>query len=171
MLDRVECLAPGRAVLHPPKGSPDLCRYLLAAFIDAWRRRSSVPLLIENTPWSDVLSLGEDFLFERGAAFCLDVAHAMGYGQIRLLQSSLPARAAMIHWSAPGAGDAHAALDAWTPEQLRAARALAVRLPGAATHVLEMFSWQRIEASLPLLENLIAGASATPRLAAHATRA
>ena len=104
------------------------------------------------------LSLGENFLFAQGAAFCLDVGHAMGYAQHTLIRSSLPARASMIHWSAPGAGDAHAALTAWTPAQRQTAEALAAVLSPSATHVLELFSWQRLQASLPLLEELLAPA-------------
>ena len=112
VLARAGHLAPRRAVLHAPPGDPGAQRRMLTVFIETWRRRCSVPLLLENTEACDVLSLGEDFLFARGAGFCLDVAHAMGYAQIELLRSGLPARADVIHWSAPGNGDAHAALDA-----------------------------------------------------------
>lgn len=158
VLRRADHLAPRCAVLHAPEGSPDQQRRMLTVFIDAWRRHSSVPLLLENTECCDALSLGEDFLFARGAGFCLDAGHAMGYAQRALLRSSLPARARMIHWSAPGAGDAHAALTAWTPAQRRAAEALAATLSPSATHVLELFSWQRLQASLPVLEELLAPA-------------
>lgn len=158
VLARAGHLAPRCAVLHAPAGEPEEQRRMLTAFLETWRRRCSVPLLLENTAECDVLSLGEDFLFTRGASFCLDVGHAMGYGQRTLIRSSLPARAAMIHWSAPGAGHAHAALTAWTPEQRRTAALLASVLPRSATHVLELFSWQRLEASLPLLNELLAPA-------------
>lgn len=158
VLRRAEHLAPRCAVLHAPADSPDQQRRMLTAFIEVWRRRSSVPLLLENTEHCDVLSLGENFLFAQGAAFCLDVGHAMGYAQHTLLRSSLPARARMIHWSAPGAGDAHAALTAWTPAQRQTAEALAAVLPPSATHVLELFSWQRLQASLPTLNELLAPA-------------
>lgn len=165
VLARAEHLAPRCAVLHPPAGETTAQRRMLADFIGEWRRRASVPLLLENTEDCDVLSLGEDFLSTHGAAFCLDVGHAMGYAQTALLRSTLPARAAMVHWSAPLAGDAHAALAAWTPEQRQTAARLAARLPRSATHVLELFSWQRLEASLPLLERLLAGVPTPSRLA------
>lgn len=158
VLRRAEHLAPRCAVLHAPAGSPEQQRRMLTAFIEVWRRHCSVPLLLENTEHCDVLSLGENFLFAQGAAFCLDVGHAMGYAQATLLRSSLPARARMIHWSAPGKGDAHAALSAWTPAQRRTAEALAGVLPPSATHVLELFSWQRLQASLPILSELLAPA-------------
>lgn len=158
VLRRAEHLAPRCAVLHAPAGSPDQQRRMLTAFIEVWRRHSSVPLLLENTEQCDVLSLGENFLFAQGAAFCLDVGHAMGYTQATLLRSSLPARARMVHWSAPGEGDAHAALTAWTPAQRRTAEALAGVLSPSATHVLELFSWQRLQASLPILNELLAPA-------------
>lgn len=158
VLHRAEHLAPRCAVLHAPAGSPDQQRRMLTAFIEVWRRHCSVPLLLENTEHCDVLSLGENFLFAQGAAFCLDVGHAMGYAQATLLRSSLPARARMIHWSAPGKGDAHAALSAWTSAQRRTAEALAGILPPSATHVLELFSWQRLQASLPILNELLAPA-------------
>lgn len=170
VMARAGHLAPRCAVLHAPEGRPDEQRALLAHFIREWRRRTSVPLLLENTRACDVLTLGEHFLFEQGAAFCLDVGHAMGYAQRSLLRSSLPAHAAMIHWSAPGAGDAHAALCSWTPEQLATAHGLVSILPRRATHVVEIFSWQRLEASLPLLESLLADV-AVSRLSAPPTQA
>ena len=170
VLARAGHLAPRRAVLHAPPGDPGAQRRMLTVFIETWRRRGSVPLLLENTEACDVLSLGEDFLFARGAGFCLDVAHAMGYAQIELLRSGLPARADVIHWSAPGNGDAHAALDAWTPEQRRTVAGLAAALSPSATHVAELFSRQRLETSLPLLARLLAGAPAS-RSAVPATQA
>lgn len=169
VLQRAEHLAPRCAVLHPPEGDTAARRRMLTDFIDEWRRHSSVPLLLENTRTCDVLSLGEDFLSAQGAAFCLDVGHAMGYAQTALLRSPLPAHAVMVHWSAPLAGDAHAALTAWTPEQRHTAARLAAILPRSATHVLELFSWQRLKASLPLLEHLLNGVSTASRFAAPAT--
>jgi hypothetical protein len=150
-------LAPGCAVLHPPQGTPAFKRRLLRDFARAWRRRSVVPLLLENLSCCDIVELGDGFLRDHGFGLCLDVGHLLGYGQKRLLSSSLPETAELVHWSAPGTGDEHLPLTALTPGQLDTATKLAARFAGNPVHLAEVFHWPGVEASLPVLEQLTAG--------------
>jgi hypothetical protein len=154
VLDRVASLSPRCAVLHPPDGPTEGRRLLLAAFARHWHQRSSVPLLLENTRHCDVLELGEDFRFGEGFGLCLDIAHLMGYGQWGLLVSRLPESAGIVHWSAPGVRDDHRPLAALTPPQREVASALIRRVPPTATHLLEIFDWDAVAASIPYLQEL-----------------
>lgn len=154
VLGKAAFLNPEAAVLHPPAGTPAEARRLLRPFAERWHARSAVPLLLENIGESDVLSLEGGFLADAGLGFCLDVGHALGYRQDALLESDLPERAAVIHWSAPCGGDRHGELAEWTPEERDRAAGIAARLAPAAAHVLEMFRWKQVEASLPVLEGL-----------------
>lgn len=182
VLDRASFLAPRAAVLHAPELPPELASeltrnpardrapdraapghaaprarsvaQLLADFARRWYARGGPPLLLENTASCDVACLGADFPATHGLGFCLDAGHLLGYAQHRLLASSLPERAALVHWSAPGpvAGrDRHLALDALTPAQAAVARALLARVPAGATHLLEVFSLEGVAASVACL--------------------
>lgn len=153
---RAAPLGPWAAVLHAPKGSPVLQRFILRHAAASWQRRSKVPLLLENTDICDIAGLGRGFPAEHGLGFCLDVGHLMGYAQNALWASSLPETAALIHWSAPGARDQHLALHRFTASQWHLARQLAARLPRTCRHLLEIFRWQGVEESLPLLRDLLA---------------
>ena len=93
VFDRVARLRPWAAVLHAPKGSPVLQRFILRQAAACWQRRSSIPLLLENTDICDIAGLGRGFPAEHGLGFCLDVGHLMGYAQNALWASPLPAGA------------------------------------------------------------------------------
>ena len=157
VLDRVHALVPQMtlqaAVLHPPEGSPALQRRLLADFARFWQtqEQAAPPLLLENVAHSDVFCLGGSFLADHGLGLCLDVGHLLGYVQKGLLHSALPHQAAMLHWSAPGNGDQHLPLTALTPEQRRIAQGLMAVAPSTATHMVEVFNWDGLSASLPVL--------------------
>ena len=160
VLDRVYALVPQMtlqaAVLHPPEGSPALQRRMLADFARRWhaQEHAAPPLLLENVAHSDVLCLGGDFLADHGLGLCLDVGHLLGYVQKGLLHSALPRQAAMLHWSAPGNGDQHLPLTAFTPEQRHIAQGLMADAPPTATHMIEVFNWDGLSASLPVLAAL-----------------
>ncbi len=156
---RAARLRPGLAVLHPPAGSPPRKRALLRAFASRWQARSAVPLLLENIDSCDVLELGADFLSDHGLGLCLDVGHLLGYAQNRLLDSGLPEKAALIHWSAPGRRDEHLALTRLTPPQRRTATAIMARLPPSAVHLAAVFHWPGVAASLPVLAALVRAAA------------
>lgn len=154
---KIAWLAPEVLVLHPPaeKG-----RELLAGFSRAWQEPAKIAL--ENIACSDVAGLNEgdpDFLDEHGFEFCLDVAHLLCYGQWRLLESGLPGRAMILHWSAPETADRHLPLTRLAGPELTIAREIMARTRADAIHLLEIFDWQGIAESLPVLSGLARGGS------------
>lgn len=167
LMTLVPGLAPRAAVLHPPQGSPAQQRALLADFAKHWRQGVDeppsppalrhIPLLLENVAHSDVACLGQDFLHDHELGLCLDVGHLLGYAQENLLRSALPSEARLLHWSAPGNGDQHLPLTALTPAQSRIARRIMAVAPCSATHLVEVFKWEGLAASLPVLAALAAG--------------
>ena len=160
VLDRIRTLVPHMilqaAVLHPPEGSAAFQRHLLTDFAKHWhgQQQPAPPLLLENVAHSDVVCLGDAFLADHGMGLCLDVGHLLGYGQSALLHSALPSQAAMLHWSAPGNSDQHLPLSALTPAQRCTALHLMADAPPAATHMVEIFNWDGLAASLPVLAAL-----------------
>lgn len=160
VLDRVRTLVPHMtlqaAVLHPPEGSATFQHRMLADFAKHWhgQPQPAPPLLLENVAHSDVICLGNDFLTDHGLGLCLDVGHLLGYAQSALLHSDLPSQAAMLHWSAPGNSDQHLPLTALTPTQRCTALRLMADAPATATHMVEIFNWKGLAASLPVLAAL-----------------
>ena len=160
VLDRIHTLVPHMvlqaAVLHPPEGSAAFQRHMLTDFAKHWhgQQQPAPPLLLENVAHSDVVCLGDAFLADHGMGLCLDVGHLLGYGQSALLHSALPSQAAMLHWSAPGNSDQHLPLTALTPAQRCTALRLMADAPPAATHMVEIFNWDGLAASLPVLAAL-----------------
>lgn len=153
---RVAYLAPHLAVLHPPTDmAPDAARTALAAFARRWRAGGGPPLLIENIRGCQLTELGLAFLEGEGLGVCLDVGHLLGYAQGELLASGLPERARLIHWSAPGphpGKDRHLPLPALTAGQRTVALALLRRISPGAVHLMEVFDWPGVAASLRWLE-------------------
>ena len=154
VLGKAAFLQPRCAVLHPPQGSPQVQRRLLAGFAHHWKNSCNTPLLLENVAHSDIACLELGFLLDHGLGLCLDVGHLLGYGQKNLLDSALPEQATMTHWSAPGDGDRHLPLAAFTPGQAQTAAVLMKRIPDSAVHLVEVFNWDLLAASLPVLEAL-----------------
>ena len=135
-------------------------RRLLAGFAHHWKKHCHVPLLLENVAHSDIHGLGPGFLQDHGLGLCLDVGHLLGYGQKNLLFSALPEQATLVHWSAPGDGDLHLPLTAFTGPQMQTAADLMARFCATAVHMAEIFNWKRLADSLPVLDAL-----AQPQLA------
>lgn len=156
LMDKIARLGPHCAVMHAPPGSADTRRELLRHAARFWHEYRDIPLLLENTFDCDVLELGETFPEEAGLGFCLDVGHLLGYAQDALRTSSLPSRAALVHWSAPCGRDAHAALTRFSPAERERLGELIPRLSARAVHLLEIFRWQALEESLPVLARLLA---------------
>lgn len=158
VLDKVTYLSPRFAVLHPPgvaHGDAAQQAALLARFAVAWRQRSRIPVLLENIggcPLTDMLEVfeGGDF------GVCLDVGHLLGYGQNRLRETpQVMERVRLVHWSAPGDGDQHLPLSFLAPSQRTTACQTAAALPADVTHLVEVFHWGGVEASLPVLNALL----------------
>lgn len=146
-------LKPVAAVLHPPNGSE--AKLLLKKFAQSWQ--NCLPLAIENTPQCDVICFGEKFLSQNDFGLCLDLGHCLGYGQKKLISSSLPEIASICHWNVCAKGEEHQPLTHWSLEQLQMANNLAKRLPARCLHVLEMFSWDKICKSLAIFRKILAG--------------
>ena len=167
LMTLVPGLTPRAAVLHPPEAPPARQRHQLADFVRHWRDGAGTgefspalrktPLLLENVAHSDVACLGEDFLRDHQLGLCLDVGHLLGYAQEKLLHSALPAQACLLHWSAPGKGDQHLPLTALTPAQKRIAWRIMADAPRTATHLVEVFQWEGLASSLPVLAALADG--------------
>lgn len=168
---RVAYLSPHLAVLHPPAElSPDAARKGLAAFARRWRSGGAPPLLLENIRGCQLTELGRAFLEGEGLGVCLDVGHLLGYAQDELLASDLPERAALIHWSAPGpepGHDRHLPLTALTEAQRATVLGLLPRLRPGATHLMEVFDWPGVAASMRWLAEAAAEVGLSDDEAAH----
>lgn len=142
------------AVLHPPRETPAGDRAeLLRGFAAVWRGQSSVPVLLENI---ETCSLTEAAQAGEFFGLCLDVGHMLAFGQEEALgRPDVLARVRLVHWSAPGAGDQHLPLTALTPPQRRTAERAARRIPPDARHMVEVFHWAGVEASMPVLNGLL----------------
>lgn len=163
LMDGIAFLDARRAVLHPPARIRDLERFTLA-----WERagRDASDLLLENTlaaPLPVVLELAE----RTGCGLCPDIGHAFaalraGSETEQTLTRTLEqaaSRARIIHINAPApAGSAsgkHHPLSALTPDEIRLTRRALKTLPLECVVMLELFSWNDIENSLPALQELL----------------
>lgn len=160
VLHKVSYLQPHLAVLHPPAplaGNTDAQGLLLEEFRKAWYKHCHIPVLLENIDICDLTTLPQS-LWEGDTAFgvCLDVGHALGFAQEALLaHTQLLNKVRLVHWSAPGVHDQHLPLTRWTPEERAIVEGLVSRLPSDATHMAEIFHWAGVEASLPILQQLL----------------
>lgn len=153
LMGKVAYLSPWAAVLHPPH-SPQ-AHTLLRDFAQLWRQHTELPLLLENIDTAPLVDM-QALVVQENFGICLDVAHALGYGQDALLNNSvLLQKVALVHWSAPGQQDQHLPLTALTPDEWDIARRVTQKLPADAHHVLEIFHWNSVETSAPLLHQLL----------------
>ena len=153
LMRKAQPLKPRMAVLH----APDLParKGLLAAFADLWHARCSIPLLLENINSCDLIDVAA-LIVEAEFGVCLDLGHMLAYGQEGIMEiPELISRVQLTHWSAPGGADRHLPLTRLTAEEQASVRAAAAKLPGSATHLLEIFDWDGVEASLALLPGLL----------------
>lgn len=158
VLGVVEGLAPRLCVLHPPLLGAGRDAALLAAFLERWQAACGLPVLLENIGGAPLVDLPRD-LFARGAfGVCIDAGHLMGYHQEALLDTGLPGMASLVHWSAPGGLDRHRPLAELTDTERATARRLMALLPSGITQLVEIFAWQGVTSSLPVLAGLWAEA-------------
>ena len=168
LMRKADALEPRMAVLH----APDLParKGLLAAFADLWHARCAVPLLLENIDSCGLVDL-TPLIVDAEFGVCLDLGHMLAYGQQNILAiPELVSRVRLAHWSAPGGADRHLPLTRLTQEETHAVRAAAAQLPAATAHLLEIFDWNGLEASLDLLPGLMYSRPAqTASQAVHGT--
>lgn len=156
LMGKVAYVSPWAAVLHPPQGAQG-ADVLLRDFAALWKEHCTLPVLLENIDTASLVDLS-GLIEQADYGICLDVGHALGYGQGELLDNAaLLRRVALVHWSAPGQRDQHLPLTALTPEERGLAGQVAAKLPADARHVLEIFHWSGVEASAPVLEDILRG--------------
>lgn len=159
--DRISFLNPASFTLHPPEGREDPRRQL-EIFAKKWREEAREPLYLENTAAYNARLLSADFLQDASIGFCLDMGHVIAFSQNDILDSDLPERAGMAHWSAPGE-KGHQELRALSERGLALCKSAARRLPQGMTHVLEIFDWTGIRNSLPVLREILGAGSSRGR--------
>jgi sugar phosphate isomerase/epimerase len=152
LLRKVDFLSPVGAVLHPPRtGSGAAAR--LRAFVREWRALGRDPslLLLENTRDNDLLDIAavaEEF----DLRVCLDMGHVLRYGQTGLVEhAALMRRVGILHVNAPGKGGEHCSLSQMEGVHVPAARRMCRLVPPTAVVMVELFDWNMIEESLPVL--------------------
>jgi len=172
LLQKVAFLSPYaphcRAVLHPPPhdpvdaigarsaAEPRSAAHKLAAFARAFTDAGGQTslLLLENVCDNDLTPI-MDPLLEHDFMVCLDSGHMLAYGQGALLKNdALLERTRMLHLCAPGGNGrpgAHRALTALDPAGEKLCRELVQSAPQQSVLMAELFCWQEIEASLPIL--------------------
>ena len=150
-----------RAVLHPPGHDPadaGLAGRLLAAFAEAWLASGGEParLLLENVRGNDLTGLAGP-IREYGFGLCLDMGHILAYGQEKLLRRPDLLRSVdMLHVNAPGKGrraGEHLPLTSLDASGQKRAERICKSVPPRAVIMMELFSWRRIEESLPLIRS------------------
>lgn len=174
---RVAFLRPRFGVLHlpaspaesEPRDNGENAALWLDAFFRVWRDAGENPynIALENVRGVSFCLL-ETSIASSGASLCLDMAHALAYGQEGdSMRPDVLGRVRLLHWSAPGPAapdgrpcDRHLPLARLAPGQKdwlrRVWRARALPLLAAeATHLVEVFDWDGILLSLPELENIL----------------
>lgn len=142
-------LRPRFMVLHPPRL---FALTLLKNFSTCFRNVTEAEILIENISNSTAEWANEEFLSKYGFGFCLDLAHALL--NPKPVYFNMASSARLAHWSAPGINDAHRPLTELEERQKTLLKELCQRFSPKVTHMLEIFSWPEIEASLPIMTSL-----------------
>ncbi len=165
LLEKIVFLKPRYAVLHPPKASSERQEVLLRAFAKVWFAASRVGVLLENLDHAPLFDLPPDLFVEQEKktknkkcifGLCLDVGHMLSFGHEEILHYPYILKAAkLLHWSAPGMRDEHLPLSSLTEEQCIKIRAIVPLLPRQTTHMLEIFHWDGIKSSWPILHNFL----------------
>lgn len=158
---RVAFLRPWIGVLHLP-GTGGGAAWL-RDFVQVWRDAGQSPqqLALENVR----AAAHDDYAHifdELGVSLCLDIGHAVAYGHT-VSDAPWLHRVRLAHWSAPGRPpqggdpvDRHLPLTELTPNELLFAGRAAVGLPRGVTHLVEVFHWEGVEQSWPVLRNILA---------------
>lgn len=146
---------PIRGVLHPPGPEHGGAR-AFAAFLARYGHRGgdSSLLLLENTPENDLAGMVGP-AGEANMGFCLDLGHLLACGQERaLLRAPVLERTRMLHLSAPGLESGrirHLPLTALDEQGRETGRRLCREAPADAVLMIELFAWEGVVESLPVL--------------------
>ena len=178
LMEKVDFLEAKKAVLHPPDNTnrtrTGKCKAALEDFAREWERagRAARDILLENTGENDLAGCAGMFGPE-GFGLCPDLGHVLAYGQDALVAmlDELPeeARPGMVHCSAPGSGlpgraprGAHLPLDALDAAGLAMGETICSFLSPGGVLVAELFNWEYIERSLPVVQKWRTAACGAP---------
>ncbi len=172
VLQKALFLRPRYAVLHPPTHtSLSVHEQLLEEFAKTWFSLCSVPVLLENIKHAPLVDLDSKLFMDAKPCMkqtkktfglgrfgvCLDVAHMLAFEQESIAEyPHLLRLVQLVHWSAPcGAEDKHLALHHLSNDESAVIQKIIPLLPPTATHILEIFSWEGIEASVDVWKNFM----------------
>lgn len=177
LMDKVAFLGVKHAVLHPPilPSIKDGGASLLRNFMKDWTSsgRSPHDIHLENIHGHDLASLW-DCIPELGCRVCLDTGHLITYKQDALLALLMEQNTAsynkectqdakgpfkhigMLHLCATAPSGRHAPLSSFTPQEQALVASLCRAVPSDCTLMLELFKWEHIVESLPLLLDWLA---------------
>lgn len=166
LMDKAAFLGAERAVLHPPATSLPHTEKLLAAFAAHWAGagRAAGCVLLENTVQQNLLELAGCI---EGCGFqtCLDLGHMLAYKQKDISEFlPLAARAGMVHLNSLAEPDSgrHGPLADLDAAGRACAQRLCSAVPRNAVIMVELFSWNDIVASLPLVRTWLGDAGFLP---------
>lgn len=157
LMEKVTYLGASRAVLHPPDSEKvtGSSADALAQFVEGWRAAGRRPedLLLENIRNGDLTDVWS-VITEYGCNVCLDMGHMIAYRQYHTL--SLPKlceRVKMVHCNAPAyTSERHLPLTALNPKERDNVLTMLRHVPDDAVIMMELFTWNDIVISLPVLE-------------------
>ena len=150
-----------RGVLHPPPHDPadaGKASRSLAAFSRSFREAGGDPslLFLENVGANNLTDL-TGVISGEGFGVCLDTGHMLAYGQEHLSGNAfLLERTGLLHLNAPGRSvpaGAHLPLTALDATGRRCCETVVRAAPPEAVLVAELFKWEDIERSLPLIRS------------------
>ncbi len=154
LMEKVCFLGAKRAVLHPPAHSPnDYAQQALDAFATAWYRAGRHPgdILLENIRGQSLTGLSQ-VIRAHNLSVCLDTGHLLSYAQKDILHmGELIQRIRMLHCNVEIPGGRHLPLTTSDTAMEQLCRHLFTAAPCDSVIMLELFAWNDIEASLPLL--------------------
>lgn len=154
-------LKPKHCVLHLPGSHTPNAALFLEHFLRIWEQELPPELLclenVKNASWLDY----EQIILSSSCSLCFDIAHALTYEQTACLNhKEYINKVKIVHWSAPyeknseqKGQDKHLNLNHLINHTDYCIKVLK-NIPRAATHVLELFSWEEIEKSKPFFFQL-----------------
>lgn len=160
LVRKIRSLAPHCAVLHPPARPADQAWLQMQHFLRCFDNGSlldgsTLPLCWENTRHNSLQEvLGHAPLLPEGSGLCLDFGHLLRYHHAALLEEAILAQASMIHWNLVDERGRHLPVSTLADRERKLAEHIMARVPATCVHVLEVFSWQGVCASLPCVHEL-----------------
>lgn len=168
LMDKVRFLGVHQAVLHPPVTtgkaafSVTEASQALEVVARAWKKHGlrCNDLLIENVEGAALVDL-VPVIAELELGICIDIGHIIAYGHDALLDcADIFDRLCMVHLNAPAdittpkGRSKHVSLTQLDEAGRHIARRVLQLCGEDCTFVYELFDWEQIEASIPVVEQL-----------------